>query len=297
MSLHDVDAEEHSRCHPEELAAFIKNMKAAEARAASAAAATTSAAAAVAAAAEKKYEAALQRTRDFEASFAAWLECQDEDPDEAVPCGDWEQAMQSQYLRSLEPYSADLVTWAFAHVKTVSDVERLLRDVVDGKLTEAKLGTWDTRQRFFLHQLGLAYGLVSESVDVGDPYKKRVQSKRPAPGDRDKPTPAIPSVSLVETVERRLEEDGGWWLGVGREGRSYVFNTAGRVRYGAGTKWVTRDVQAGESVGASNAVFGKDPAPLVEKVLEIWVELGSPNPTWSSAEVRDRRPPPSRSRW
>ncbi len=76
-----------------------------------------------------------------------------------------------------------------------------------------------------------------------------------------------PVPGVVKHCESQGASPTGTWTFVADEWGAFTLSAASRVRYGAGSTWVERDLPAGQA-SCSNAYFGADPLPGTVKRCE-----------------------------
>jgi uncharacterized protein (DUF1800 family) len=78
------------------------------------------------------------------------------------------------------------------------------------------------------------------------------------------PSTADPPDAVMRDSAAQLEAPDPTWLPVASEWQAFVLNAPARVRYGAGSTWIERDLPAGQAL-CTNTFFGSDPLPGVVK--------------------------------
>lgn len=67
---------------------------------------------------------------------------------------------------------------------------------------------------------------------------------------------------------RPKRENFGKWKKVADETKNFYMEKPARTRFGAGGKWVNKEVKG--HVACTNNTYGRDPAPGVLKTCEKW---------------------------
>ena len=83
------------------------------------------------------------------------------------------------------------------------------------------------------------------------------------------------------------------WTRIANEYQSFRVSGTKTVRYGSDTRWVTKSVTG--SGKCTNAFFGRDPAPGVDKTCQVQVSAPAPSPAPAPAPTPAPTPAPSPS--
>ena len=94
-------------------------------------------------------------------------------------------------------------------------------------------------------------------------------------GGQDAENAATAAGNTSETAKDISPTSSGTWNRVASEYAYFKLATRSFVRYGSGSNWVGKYVEAG-SAQCANDFFGSDPAPGVTKVCEVYAASTTP---------------------